>query len=189
MIASLTGFVQAKASGSLVVDVAGVGYLVSVPAQLAAIQAVGDKVTLHTALIVREDAFLLFGFSSAEQLALFDLLRSVTGVGPKLALGILSTLSAEQIANAVVNEDAVSFQSVTGVGAKTAKLIAVTLAGKLKPASAGQGDTAASILETLKSLGWSEKQASAAIRIALEQNSNGDVATLIRTALLILGKN
>ncbi|MFM1795583.1 MAG: Holliday junction branch migration protein RuvA, partial [Actinomycetota bacterium] len=115
MIASLTGTVQTKSSNSLVVDVAGVGYLVWAPTQLTSSVSQGDIITLHTALIVREDAFVLFGFSDREQLSLFDLLRSVSGVGPKIALAILSTLTSSDIANAVANEDSKAFEKVSGV--------------------------------------------------------------------------
>ena len=188
MIASLTGKVQAKGNQSLVLDVSGVGYLVFVPAALLASVSAGSNLTLHTALVVREDAFTLFGFETPEQLGLFDLLRSVTGVGPKLALAILSTLRPEQISAAVVAEDADAFQSVSGVGAKTAKLIAVTLAGKLKSTGAGN-DIQASILESLKGLGWNEKSAAAAIRTAMANNPSADVATLVRASLIELGKS
>ena len=188
MIASLTGKVQAKGQQALVLDVGGVGYLVSVPLSLFAAAEVGQSLTLHTAMIVREDAFSLYGFDSAEQLSLFDLLRSVTGVGPKLALAILSALRPEQIAAAVANEDANAFQSVSGVGAKTAKLIAVTLAGKLK-ISVASDSAEQSILESLKALGWNEKSAAAAVRIAMQQNPGAEVAVLVRAALIELGKS
>jgi Holliday junction DNA helicase RuvA len=189
VIASLTGKVQAKAAQSIVLDVSGVGYLVSVLVALLAAAEVGQSLTVHTALIVREDAFALFGFASAEQLSLFDLLRSVTGVGPKLALSILSSLAPEQIASAVANEDADAFQKVSGVGAKTAKLIAVTLAGKLKVTPGAHDDIEQSILESLKGLGWHEKSAAAAIKTARTANPNADVATIVRAALIELGKS
>ncbi len=189
MIASLTGTVQGKGPQSLILDVSGVGYLVNVPISLLASAEIGKSLTVHTALIVREDAFSLFGFDSAEQLSLFDLLRSVTGVGPKLALSILSSLTPEQIAGAVANEEAETFQKVSGVGAKTAKLIAVTLAGKLKSTSGSTDDMEKSILESLTRLGWHEKSAAAAIKTARTANPNADVATIVRAALIELGKS
>ncbi|MFM6963191.1 MAG: Holliday junction branch migration protein RuvA [Micrococcales bacterium] len=189
VIASLSGQVLAKTNGTLVIDVSGVGYSVATTRQVLATCEVGTQLTVHTALIVREDAFLLFGFESAEQLALFDLLRSVTGVGPKLALAILSALSNEQIANAVVTENSDAFQSVSGVGAKTAKLISVTLAGKLKPMATSTNSDEATILETLKGLGWSEKQAAAAVREALAANPGAELSVIIRAALQTLGRS
>lgn len=187
VIASLRGTVQTKQSQQLVLEVAGVGYLVSVTSDCAHSVSPGDNLLLHTAQIVREDGFFLFGFETAEQLSLFDLLRTVTGVGPKLAMSILSNLSAGQISSAVANEDANVFQSVSGVGAKTAKLIAVTLAGKLQ-AVAGSDDTTSNIIESLKSLGWSEHQARDVAVEVVKANSGASLGELVRAALVQLGK-
>ena len=103
MIASLSGKVSAKTSGSLVLEVSGVGYQVLVPGSISSDVSVGQRLSLFTSLVVREDAFTLFGFVEAEQLTLFDQLRGVSGVGPKTALAALSNLSAAQIANAVAD--------------------------------------------------------------------------------------
>lgn len=188
MIASLTGTVQTKSSNSLVVDVAGVGYLVWAPTQLTSSVSQGDIITLHTALIVREDAFVLFGFSDREQLSLFDLLRSVSGVGPKIALAILSTLTSSDIANAVANEDSKAFEKVSGVGLKTAKLISVTLAGKLKTfASQTDSDSNSSLLEALQGLGWPERVAEPVVREVMRNASGKSLAELIRESLGMLG--
>ncbi|MBP6186241.1 MAG: Holliday junction branch migration protein RuvA [Rhodoluna sp.] len=188
MIASLTGSVQAKSSNSLVLDVSGVGYLVWVPTQLLSEVSEGSQLTMHTALIVREDAFVLFGFSDREQLALFDLLRSVSGVGPKIALAILSTLTPADIANAVASEDSKAFERVSGVGLKTAKLISVTLAGKLKTfASDTNGSSNQLLLEALQGLGWPERVAEPVVREVMRTGSNRPLAELIRESLKILG--
>lgn len=188
MIASLTGTVQAKSSHSLVLDVSGVGYLVWVPTQLLSEVSEGSNLALHTALIVREDAFVLFGFSDREQLALFDLLRSVSGVGPKIALSILSTLTPADIANAVASEDSKAFESVSGVGLKTAKLISVTLAGKLKAyASDAKGNSNQSLLEALQGLGWPERVAEPVVREVMRTGAGKSLGELIRESLGILG--
>ncbi len=188
MIASLNGTVQTKSSNSLVVDVAGVGYLVWAPTQLTASVSQGDLITLHTALIVREDAFVLFGFSDREQLSLFDLLRSVSGVGPKIALAILSTLTSSDIANAVANEDSKAFEKVSGVGLKTAKLISVTLAGKLNAfASQTDSDSNRALLEALQGLGWPERVAEPVVREVMRNASGKSLAELIRESLGKLG--
>jgi Holliday junction DNA helicase RuvA len=123
VIASLTGTVFSLTQHQLVIDVAGVGYQVFVTPQTSSQLRLGESARLHTALIVREDAFTLFGFSNLEELEMFDLLRSVTGVGPKSALGILASLTADQIRVAVLSEDDAAFRSVSGIGPKTAKLI------------------------------------------------------------------
>lgn len=199
MIASLTGQVQRSGAGFLVLDVAGVGYQVFVTAASQHALTLGAEVTLHTALIVREDAFVLFGFESIEELELFDLLRSVTGVGPKSALAILSQLSVEAIRGAVVSENDSTFKAVSGIGPKTAKLITVTLAGKLKglnlsaapAAEAGAGKPRvdlANVIGALQGLGWAERPATEAVREAAEAlGSSASADALLRTALSRLG--
>ena len=190
MIASLTGIVQSKSSNSLIIDVSGVGYLVWVPSQLVAIATENEAIQVHTALIVREDAFVLFGFSDREQLSLFELLRSVSGVGPKIALAILSTLSPADIANAVTTEDSKAFERVSGVGLKTAKLISVTLAGKLKAfATDAKGGSNQSLLEALQGLGWPERVAEPVVSEVMRTGSEKPLAQLIRESLSILGKS
>ena len=131
MIASLTGTVQSSTLNSLVLDVSGVGYLVQVTPSLALSVKVGDSLALVTAFVVREDAFTIYGFASNEELQTFDLLRSVTGVGPKSAMSIIHQLGVEALSQAVATEDDSAFKTVSGIGPKTAKLIVVTLAGKL----------------------------------------------------------
>jgi Holliday junction DNA helicase RuvA len=140
---------------------------------------------LHTALIVREDAFSLFGFADVEQLALFDLLRSVSGVGPKTALAAIGSLSGADIANAVANDDAKVFEQVSGIGTKTAKLIVVTLAGKLK--SVGGGEINQDLLASLQGLGWPERVAEPVVKEVLKSAGNKTLSDLIRESLSILG--
>ena len=190
MIASLTGTVLSKSSNSLIIDVSGVGYLVWVPTQLVATISEKQSITVHTTLIVREDAFTLYGFSDREQLSLFDLLRSVSGVGPKTALAILSTISPADIANAVSHEDSKAFERVSGVGLKTAKLILVTLAGKLKAfASESKGTSNQSLLEALQGLGWPERVAEPVVREVMRKGAEKPLADLIRESLTILGSS
>ncbi|MEY4411086.1 MAG: hypothetical protein RLZ69_660 [Actinomycetota bacterium] len=198
MIASLTGLVQRVGAGHLVVDVSGVGYQVFVPASTVQQVHLGDTVLLYTALVVREDAFTLFGFLDSEELELFDLLRSVTGVGPKSALAILSQLSIDAIRNAVVTENDATFKAVSGIGPKTAKLITVTLAGKLPGLAANTKTQTANVqtgrvdlgtvIQALQGLGWNERQATDAVRDAAE--ALGATATadlLLKTSLSRLG--
>lgn len=197
MISSLSGIIQRQGLGYAVVEVGGVGYQVWVPANLNREQHIGDPVLLHTALIVREDAFVLYGFSSLEELELFELLRSVTGVGPKSALACISQLSVESIREAVMRENDATFRAVSGIGPKTAKLITVTLAGKLG-AVASTTTTATKpslpkvdlslVVQALQGLGWPERQAADAVRTVSE--SLGDSATpdsILRGALALLG--
>lgn len=199
MIASLTGTVFSLTQHQLVIDVAGVGYQVFVTPQTSSQLRLGEIARLHTALIVREDAFTLFGFANQEELEMFDLLRSVTGVGPKSALGILAALTADQIRAAVLSEDDAAFRSVSGIGPKTAKLITVTLAGKLKgliPTSSNKssGESAtpkvdlASVSLALQGLGWPERSANQAVReAAATLGSTATADALLRSALGALG--
>ena len=107
------------------------------PRSTRSLLRIGQEASLHTALIVREDDLSLFGFETRAELEVFDLLRGVSGVGPKSALGVLATLSPDDIARAVAAEDDAPFRKVSGIGPKTAKLIAVSLQGKLlAPAAA-----------------------------------------------------
>lgn len=187
MIASLSGTVQAKSSSSLVLEVAGVGYQVYVPGDLLRKAQLGEQQLLHTELVVREDAFVLFGFTDVEQLALFQLLKSVTGVGPKTALAAISTLSVSDISNAVANDDPKVFEAVPGVGAKTAKLIVVTLAGKLN--AVASGSSSSDLLEALQGLGWPERVAQPVVAEISKTAGDKTLATLIKEALAVLGAN
>lgn len=188
MIASLTGTVLTCSNGQIVVDVQGVGYLVFGTSATVAAVSPGDKASFHTSLVVREDAFTLFGFLSKAELDVFELLRSVSGVGPKSALSILNQLSVEQIAQAVDQESDASFKAVTGIGAKTAKLITLTLSGKMaspasKGATSGQVESAVS---ALIGLGWSERQARDAIHEVGEASMSDK--ELLKAALQVLSK-
>lgn len=161
MIAQLTGLVIRTALGSVVLDVNGVGYQLSVSPKFAAALVEGERVTIQSALIVREDAHILFGFETVEQLEMFDLLRSVNGVGPKSALGIVGFLSTDEIRAAVSESDDTVFARVSGIGPKTAKLIIVTLSGKL---AAGEASLDNDLVSALLGLGYREADAKAALR-------------------------
>lgn len=197
MIASLSGTVLALNQQQVIIDVSGVGYQVFITPETSLALKVGEGVRLHTALIVREDAFTLFGFGTLEELEMFDLLRSVTGVGPKSALGILASMSSDAIRVAVISEDDGAFKRVSGIGPKTAKLITVTLAGKLAglPASstAKTGNSASAVdlsnlIAALQGLGWNERQASDAVRaVATDLGPQAGADALLKAALAQLG--
>jgi Holliday junction DNA helicase RuvA len=188
VIASISGSVKMAGHGQLIIDVGGVGFSINVPSKTASQSSVGQQIDLFTALIVREDAFTLFGFESAEQLNLFDLLRSVSGVGPKIALSAISSIETADIARAIANGDASIFEAVSGIGSKTAKLIVVTLAGKLASFSSTENSIERSLLEAMKSLGWHEKIALPAVRQVIENSGDfGDLQSQIKGVLSILG--
>lgn len=165
MIASLTGNVVELTYNSAVIEVGGVGYLVNITSDTASQLLVGEKTTLKTVLVVREDSLTLFGFLGTDELTIFELLLSVSGVGPKSALSVMGELSVAEIVSAVVSEDDESFRKVSGIGAKTAKLIVLNLADKLSAFNVSkltEGGT--SVVSGLTSLGWSDKDARQAVQ-------------------------
>jgi Holliday junction DNA helicase RuvA len=138
-------------------------------------------------LVVREDALTIFGFLDVSQLEVFELLRSVNGVGPKSALAILAELSVDQIAQAVQQEADQVFKAVSGIGAKTAKLIVLTLTGKLASGVSGQlVPSSEAAVAGLVGLGWSERQAREAMAKVADPNKTDK--ELLKAALQILSK-
>lgn len=197
MISSVRGTAVHVDVDSVVVEVGGVGLAVAVTSQVARATHVGDSVTLHTSLIVREDALSLFGFESRDELQVFTQLLGVTGVGPKSALGVLSTLTVSQIADAVTADDDAPFRRVSGIGPKTAKLIVVQLAGKIQAptfsASSGRVSTpmvSVQVVQALVGLGWSERTATEALESVAADAGDTDrasVPALLRLTLAALG--
>lgn len=179
--------------GTLVLEVNGVGYAVAVTPDHALRVRHGETVLVHTALVVREDDLSLFGFATPEELAVFDLLRGVTGVGPKSALGVLAALQPAEIAAAVAGEQDAVFRRVSGIGPKTAKLIVLSLAGKLTAVQAApprtkQAARGADVLVALVGLGYAERVAQAAIDDVLAAGPDeATTAVLLRAALAELG--
>ena len=188
MIASLRGIVQSTSLNSVVLDVSGVGYLVQIIPSLALNAKAGDELFLNTAFIVREDAFTIFGFQTTEELSAFELLRSVTGVGPKSALSIIHQLGVELLGSAVMNEDDNAFKQVSGIGPKTAKLIVVTLAGKIGGAgNKGLASIDSEIVVALVGLGYAPKAADQAVTQARVGLKDGSKEELLRRSLALLG--
>lgn len=189
MIASLRGTVLHVAQPSyLVVEVGGVGFKVFVPASVFDdLDGVGRGVFLNTYLMVREDALSLYGFSSEEQRALFELLLTVQGVGPRLALSVLSTLSLDVLRSAVAQEQAEVLDRVPGVGRKTAEKIVFALKDKMgaRAGSAGLApvsDVDTEVMAALTTLGYSIVEAQAA-RQSIPKGQGQDIEDRIRLAL------
>src|SRR5258708_40011041 len=189
MIASLRGTVlHIEQPGFLVVEVGGVGFKVFVPASVFdGLDGVGRGIFLHTYLMVREDALTLYGFSGEEQRALFELLLTVQGVGPRLALSVLSTLSLDISRTAVAHEQAEVLDRVPGVGRKTAEKIVFALKDKLG-ADAGLGvlapvsDVDTEVIGALTALGYSVVEAQSALQ-SIPKGQGKDVEDRIRLAL------
>ncbi len=169
MIGRLTGTLAAKSPPQLLVDVAGVGYEVDVPmSTFYNLPAVGERVSLLTHFVVREDAQLLFGFLTAEERSTFRLLVKISGVGPRTALSILSGLSVAELAQAVSMQEAGRLVKVPGIGKKTAERLLLELKGKLGPDLAAPAnpvsDAQADIVQALIALGYNDRDATVALK-------------------------
>jgi Holliday junction DNA helicase RuvA len=191
LIARLTGTLAEIAGDSAVIDVGGVGYLVQLSGKtLAALGAVGGDITVLTELQVREDAWTLFGFGSTAERDAFRALTSIQGVGGRLALAILSTLSPDELARAVAQDDKAMIGRAHGVGPKLAARIANELQGKLGVAAIGggapvpRGGAAADALSALANLGFKPAEASAAVNAAQDElGASAGLDALVRLAL------
>jgi Holliday junction DNA helicase RuvA len=163
LIARLRGKPVARTPEGLVLDVGGVGYLVAVT---PGVRTEGDEVTVHTYLHVREDALQLYGFADASERQLFVQLLSVNGVGPKVALAIVSGSPAAELRRAIVLEDVARFQAIPGIGKKTAERIVLELKEKIGGVELVEGGGAATdsvAREALIELGWTPLDADRAL--------------------------
>ncbi len=203
MIGKLRGKVAAVGESFLIVDVNGVGYEVQASSRTLRNLKQGDEVSLTIDTHVREDAIRLFGFSSEVERAWFRTLQSVQGVGSKVALALLGTLSPQDLANAIALADWASVEQAPGIGKKLAQRIvaelkdkapALTAAGLQLPGGTAsgapqQGNAAAEALSALSNLGYQPGQASAAIAVAIKELGEGaDTAKLIRRGLKELAR-
>lgn len=171
MIGRLTGTLAQKSPPQVLIDVNGVGYEVDVPmSSFYNLPGLGERVTLLTHFIVREDAQLLFGFLTAEERATFRQLIKISGIGPRMALGLLSGLSVAELTQAVAQQQAARLVKVPGIGKKTAERLLLELKGKLAPdlgqaGAAVASDAQVDISQALIALGYSEKDAAAALKL------------------------
>ncbi|MBI2674049.1 MAG: Holliday junction branch migration protein RuvA [Candidatus Zambryskibacteria bacterium] len=167
MIACLSGTVRHKDLNNIVVDVSGVGYKVFVTTETALEITLGSSVFLWTHLVVRETALELFGFTDKETLDTFNLLITISGIGPKSALGILNVATPATLRQAVASEDTTYLTRVSGIGKKNAEKIVLELKDKLKITKEDKGVDMRSegdALEALVSLGYSERDAREALK-------------------------
>jgi len=190
MIGRLTGTIAEKSPPQLLIDVRGVGYEVAVPmSSFYNLPALGEQVTLLTHFVVREDAQVLFGFLTHEERATFRLLVKISGVGPRTALSILSGLSVDELARAVSLQESGRLIKVPGIGKKTAERLLLELKGKLADAVTTPASVASSahsdILQALVALGYSDREAAAALKTL---PADIDVSAGIKLALRALAK-
>jgi Holliday junction DNA helicase RuvA len=191
MIGRLTGVIAEKAPPQVLIDVGGVGYEVDVPmSTFYNLPKLGERTTLLTHFVVREDAQVLYGFGSAAERQAFRQLIKVSGVGPRMALSLLSGLSVAELAQAISVQEAGRLTRIPGIGKKTAERLLLELKGKLgaelgaAPLSV-KSEAQADVLQALVALGYSDKEAAAALK-ALPEDVG--VSEGIKLALKSLAK-
>ena len=198
MIASVRGPVAHVGLDHVVVEVGGVGMLVHTTPATASTCRRGSEASLATSLVVREDSLTLFGFSAPAERDMFETLQTVSGVGPRLALAMLSVMGPDQLALALSSGDTKALTTLPGIGAKSAERLVLELRDKVG-AVRGTGTTATSgsptgqagrepwrgqVTEALVGLGWSAKQAGDAVeRVAVSAPADADIAAYLRLAL------
>jgi Holliday junction DNA helicase RuvA len=190
MIGRLTGIILEKHPPQVLVDVQGVAYELDVPmGTFYQLPATGQRVTLHTQLVVREDAHLLFGFGTQAERQAFRQLLKITGIGARTALAVLSGMTVDELHQAVAGQDSARLTRVPGIGKKTAERLLLELRDKLEPGGAAMAGTVHSsrsdALNALLALGYSEKESAAAL-----SKLAGDLPTAeaIRQSLKLLSR-
>jgi Holliday junction DNA helicase RuvA len=197
MIAYLEGTVQARLpDGVVLLTAGGVGYQVRLPTPLLSdLPEPGRQAAYHITTVVRAEEIALYGFARSDGKALFELLITVSGIGPKLALAVLSAFTPPEAVSAIVAQDIARLSSIPGIGRKTATRLCLELTEKLAkggiapaPLATGGGVTGqAELVSALTNLGFPEKDALAAVRQL--PASSGDFAGQLRKALALLGRN
>ena len=194
MISSISGTVKSTSISSIVVEVGGVGILIQLPVRVAAQMQVGKLVNLHTYLVVREDALTLYGFVDLVDRDFFELLLSVTGIGPKVAQSILAASEASVIANAIISSNLKSLEAVPGLGKKGAQRLVLELKDKAASFAGGSVNAKFSVTDqvenALQGLGYSAKEASAMISqiSGSEKIKTLNAAEILKLALKTGGK-
>ena len=187
MIATLRGEISQIEDNALILEVGGVGLRIFVPALLRTRLKVGEIILLYTHLVVREDSLTLYGFEAQGDRELFNVLLGVDGVGPKVALSVLSSMTLDAVQRAVFADEADLLSRVPGVGKKTAQKMALHLKDKLKPTDslagvAAMSNTDSEVLAALTSLGYSVVEAQAAIQ-SISKDAPDDTEERLRLAL------
>ena len=191
MISHLSGFIIDVRLNQLVIDVSGIGYQVTVAPELAAESRVGEKISLHTSLVVREDSWTLYGFSNADAKSLFEQLQSVTGIGPKVASALLAVYGPEELRTAIASQDNAALERVPGIGKKVASRIILELkekfGGGYRSKSVLSGPWRTQVIGALTGLGYSSKEAESALDDVLSDfgraPTEADLPEMLKLAL------
>jgi Holliday junction DNA helicase RuvA len=206
MIATVSGVIAALTTESAVIEVGGIGVSVQCTPTTIRSLRVGDSARLWTSLVVREDSLTLFGFGSDDERVVFEILQGVTGVGPRLAQGVLAVHAPDAVRTAVATEDIGALMLVAGIGRKSAQRLVLELKDKLGtpigaatvvrlPGQAGPGIWRDQLREALLGLGWSGREVDDALaavgpeaEAALAVGDTPDIATLLRSSLQLLSR-
>ena len=197
MIAQLTGSIRSISTDRIILEVAGVGYLIHVTPTASATLTLGNSLTVHTSMVVREDSMTLYGFIDPSSRETFELVQTVSGIGPRVALSILAHLSPDQLADAVESESVSILSGVPGIGKKGAQRILLELKGRLArtglpgaPIPSSQPIWREQLSGALISLGYSAREADSTISIvAIDYANRGldpaqsDLSDLLKAAL------
>ena len=191
MIAHLSGSILDVRLNQLVIDVGGIGYQVTVAPEIAAESRVGQSISLHTSLVVREDSWTLFGFSNADAKNLFEQLQSVTGIGPKVASALLAVYQPEELRSAIAAQDNAALERVPGIGKKVASRIILELKDKFgggyRSKSSLSGPWRTQVIGALTGLGYSPKEAESALDDVLSDfgrtPTEADLPEMLKLAL------
>ena len=196
MIGHLTGKILTKKPTQILLDVNGVGYEINISLNtFDKISEVGEQISLHTYLSVREDALILFGFHTFTEKELFEILIGVNGIGPKLGLGILSGISADEFKDAVANGNVSRLVLIPGIGKKTAERMVIELRDKIDKVISNDSSLTQTTftikddaIAALIGLGYNQKTADRITRSLLEENPKLSIEELIRESLKNLNK-
>ena len=195
MIAWLRGSVSAVAASSIVVDVGGFGVEVHCTPATALTVQIGDQIVVSTSLVVREDGWTMYGFLDPDERATFQVVQTVSGIGPRIALTLLGTLTPDELRRAVAQDDVAALTKVPGIGRKGAQRLVLELADRLGPAAGREepefGGTASwqdSVRAALVSLGWQASIAEETVQRLPVPEGEPDIGSLLKAALVSLDR-
>ena len=193
MIASLFGTIKSLKMDQLVIDVNGVGYLVNISSRTSGQLSLGRDAQIHTSMVVREDSLTLFGFLEMAERELFELLQTVSGIGPKVALAITQAMEISDLASAVKRRDENSISAIPGIGKKSAQRMILELEGKLdfaiKDISIKELSRREEVIDALVGLGFSRRQAESALNDLAASASAAELSALSSSERLKLALN
>jgi Holliday junction DNA helicase RuvA len=189
MISFLRGTVIEISAANLVLDVNGVGYTIIVTPSVLQNTNINSDISLPVVLVVREESMTLYGFASEDEKKLFEILQTVNGVGPKLALTILAATTAQNLADAIINADEAALTRIPGVGKKSAARLILELSDKFGKRSDAKTGWQSEVHDALTALGWSTKEANSAVQSVLDkQLPHKTVAQGLKSALELLNR-